>query len=466
MKRIFSFLLISFCISSINAQNRAKDSLKLLLQNEKTDTGRVLRLNELSFEYLESKPDTTMILALEALSLARQIGFEKGEAASLNRVGNAYRAFGNNYPKAMEIYLQALKLNEKINNRDGIQRNYTNIGVIFNLQGDYRQALQYFFKAKELVENNNKKSFSIIIGNIGASYSDLKIYDSARIYFFQSLDVATEVNYTRVIGGSLSDIGEVYFETRQNSLALEFYRLSIPYLKKADHYRGLSQTYLGLARVFEKNKQNDSALYYAKQSLLFANKVGVTIQVRDAGRFLSAYYRNMRIQDSAYFYQDITKAANDSLFSQQKSRQFQTLVFDEKLRQADIEAAELKDRKKRNHNLQYAAIALGLLTFIILFLLLSHSIIANQKLIRFLGVIALLIVFEFINLFIHPYLSHATNDSPLIMLLVMVCIAAFLVPVHHRMEKWISHRLVEKNKKIRLAAAKKTIARLENEQIN
>ena len=46
-------------------------------------------------------------------------------------------------------------------------------------------------------------------------------------------------------------------------------------------------------------------------------------------------------------------------------------------------------------------------------------------------------------------------------LVAMVCIAALLVPLHHRMEKRISHRLVEKNKKIRLEAAKKTIAKLE-----
>jgi hypothetical protein len=90
MKRIFSFLLLSICISSINAQNSVKESLKLLLQNEQTDTGRVLRLANLSFEYVESKPDTTMLLALEALTLARRIGFEKGEAVSLNRIGNAY----------------------------------------------------------------------------------------------------------------------------------------------------------------------------------------------------------------------------------------------------------------------------------------------------------------------------------------------------------------------------------------
>ena len=46
-------------------------------------------------------------------------------------------------------------------------------------------------------------------------------------------------------------------------------------------------------------------------------------------------------------------------------------------------------------------------------------------------------------------------------MLEMVCIAALLVPLQHHLEKWISHRLVEKNKKIRLAAAKKTIAKLE-----
>ena len=47
------------------------------------------------------------------------------------------------------------------------------------------------------------------------------------------------------------------------------------------------------------------------------------------------------------------------------------------------------------------------------------------------------------------------------MLLIMVCIASLLVPAHHRLEKWVTQALVEKNKKIRLAAAKKTIARLE-----
>jgi hypothetical protein len=47
------------------------------------------------------------------------------------------------------------------------------------------------------------------------------------------------------------------------------------------------------------------------------------------------------------------------------------------------------------------------------------------------------------------------------MLLSLVCIAALLVPWHHRLEKWTTQKLVEKNKQARLRAAKKTIEQLE-----
>ena len=81
--------------------------------------------------------------------------------------------------------------------------------------------------------------------------------------------------------------------------------------------------------------------------------------------------------------------------------------------------------------------------------------------IEFLGVVALLIVFEFLNLLLHPFLESITHHSPVLMLLALVCIAALLVPLHHKLEKWATTKLVEKNKLVRLAAAKKTIEKLE-----
>ena len=465
MKRILLFFFTGLSISISYAQTNARDSLKQLLQKEKTDTGRVLLLADLSFEYFESKPDTGMTLALEALSLANSIGFEKGKAISLNRIGNAYYVLGN-YPKSMEVLLQALKINERIHNSDGIQRNWGNIGLIYAEQEDYRHALVYYFKAKPVAEQlNNERSVSIISANIAEAYFNLKNLDSASLYAQQANNIALKINYSRIVGSSLNRLGIIHFERGQNNSALEHFMLSIPTTIEAKNNIQLSRTFLNIAKVFENLMQNDSLLFYSKKSLFLAKDGGFTKEVRDAGRFLTAYYRKINKPDSAFWYLDLTKIANDSLFSMQKQRQLQSLGFDEKLRQQEIATTELKNKEERKRNLQYAAIVVGLISFIILFFLLSRSIIVKEKFIKFFGIVGLLAVFEFINLYIHPYLDKWTNHSPFWMLAILICIGALLVPLHHKLEKWITKIMVEKNKKIRLAAAKKTIATLEGDPL-
>ncbi|MCX6225544.1 MAG: hypothetical protein NTV01_12475 [Bacteroidia bacterium] len=137
------------------------------------------------------------------------------------------------------------------------------------------------------------------------------------------------------------------------------------------------------------------------------------------------------------------------------------MTFEDELRQQQLTSEKIKAEEQRKQNLQYALIALGIVTFIILFLLLSRSFITSTKLIEFLGVLALLIVFEFLNLLMHPFLERVTNHAPLLMLSALVCIAALLIPLHHRVEKWSTAKLVENNRKIRLSMAKKTIEKLE-----
>ncbi len=52
----------------------------------------------------------------------------------------------------------------------------------------------------------------------------------------------------------------------------------------------------------------------------------------------------------------------------------------------------------------------------------------------------------------------------MLMLLALVFIAASLVPLPRKVIYWATDKLVEKNKQIRLAAAKKTIEQLEKEK--
>jgi hypothetical protein len=46
----------------------------------------------------------------------------------------------------------------------------------------------------------------------------------------------------------------------------------------------------------------------------------------------------------------------------------------------------------------------------------------------------------------HPFIGHLTHDSPAIMLLILVSIAAFLVPLHHNLEHWVKKKLVPEEK--------------------
>ena len=97
----------------------------------------------------------------------------------------------------------------------------------------------------------------------------------------------------------------------------------------------------------------------------------------------------------------------------------------------------------------------------IFLLIFSRTAVVGAKAIRNLSLIALLLFFEFINLLLHPFLDRVTNHSPLLMLLCMAAIAGLLIPLHHRMEHWITNMLVSKNNRVRLEAARRTIEELE-----
>ena len=389
-----------------------------MLQSKIEDTSRSLILSKLSGQLIYSNPDTALILAQQGLNLAKQINYINGEAIGLNQTASVFNITGN-YPKALELFLEALKKGEEIGNPLRIGASLVNIGSVYYYQGDYRIYTQ---QAYEL-----------------------------------SLSLA-DIDFT---GMALNNMGNIYAKMGQNVLSMEFYKSGLTNLIQAGNDDAICECSLGIANLFQKNGRGDSCLYYAKLSISTAKNAGFTKRILNASNFLSDYYKSVHNVDSAYIYLATTVAAKDSLFSQEKSRQIQNLSFTEMLRQQQIEAESTALKEERHINIQYAIIVIGLISFIIVFLLLTRSIIANEKWIEFLGILGLLLVFEFINLVIHPYISNATHHSPLWILLISVAIAGILVPLHHQAENWIIHKMVTKNKQLRLAAAKRIVSKLE-----
>ena len=460
MKKILALFSFAMIINMTNAQSAHKDSLKTQLSTYSgNDTSKALLLAELSKSYGQSFADSSLIFAMEGYIISKKNHFPKGEQENLNRMGTAYTHLGD-YSQALKDLLQSLKINEKIKNGQGEIANFNNIGGIYTEQGDYQKSLEYLYKAKYLSEILNTPS-PIILVNIGENYYYLKRYDSAKIFAQLANNMAMNIDLYRVVGNSYKIMGDISFETNQNNLALEYYRLAIPYLFKSTNFIVLSSCYNGMAKAFENSENIDSALYYGRQAYAIAKNKGFAKQLLDASSFFSSFYRRHRNSDSLIFYMDVAKVVTDSLFSKQKLNELHSLAFDEKIRQQELQIEDEKLKEDRRYNLQLAAILIVLITFIILFFILSRTIIVKTKFIEFFGVLGLLAVFEFINLFIHPYLVGITNDSPILMLGILIVIGGILVPFHHKLEKWITQVIVEKNKRIRLNAARKTIAKLE-----
>jgi predicted RND superfamily exporter protein len=188
-----------------------------------------------------------------------------------------------------------------------------------------------------------------------------------------------------------------------------------------------------------------------------AKKAGINEGISTVAEVLRKIYTHTIKKDSIIYYAQLQIDYKDSVNNQRKQSEFQNLTFAHQLRVIDEQVKALEVKEQRKQNLQYALIAISIILFIILFLLLSRSLITNLRVIQFLGIVALLIVFEFLNLLLHPLLERITHHSPVLMLLALVCIASLLIPLHHRLEKWAIQKLVMKNKQARLLAAKKTI---------
>jgi hypothetical protein len=163
-----------------------------------------------------------------------------------------------------------------------------------------------------------------------------------------------------------------------------------------------------------------------------------------AAAFLESFYKKNNNIDSAYAYLSLSQALHDSINSKDRIRQSQIISSNEQLRQTELAEQKLKAKKERQQQLQLLFIGIFIPAFFLMTLLLSRRKI-HVRVIKFLGVISLLILFEYLTLLLHPYVADKTNHTPIVELLIFVAIAAILIRAHHRIEQWFIDKLINRS---------------------
>lgn len=454
IKKIPVFILL-FISNYVYAQNKIADSLLIEIANAKADTSRVRLIGEILYKTNSLSQNDRIAYSKKILDLAVKQNEKILESIITAELGYILAINGNKL-QGSELAFNALEIAEKHQNKLALGIIYQDLAICF--KDDKVKYKEFLFKA--LPNSEAAKDY----GNLNATLSTLsKFYyeenkmDSALYYSQRAYEITISINDEQALPTNLIQLAKIqYYYLNNKGIAFEYMRKAMDTKFGKENSDIFVNVMVNMARLFNNDGQQDSALFYTNKAAARLNNARFVASL-DVYDLYKKIYTKIN-SDSALKYYRIYETVKDSIDKMSDVQQQQLLSI-----KKEIEMG--KDQEQRNQNIQFALIALGIVSFIILYLLLSHSFITNTKVIEFFGVIALLIVFEFLNLFLHPYLVKFTDHSPVMMLLILVCLAAILVPLHHRVEKWATKKLVEKNKQVRLANAKKTIRLLSDEKL-
>jgi tetratricopeptide (TPR) repeat protein len=302
----------------------------------------------------------------------------------------------------------------------------------------------YQLKATEVYEKLlDTLSVANNLINTGVSYRELNEFDSARRCFNQSFELSLRSKNEENTSAIYLNLGIISLKMKQNDLGISYCRLALPYFKAANNHLFLSSIYNVLGDLFDSTGRRDSAFYYSRLGYYYAREMGSPQLLLFSTKQLSLLFKESNRPDSAFIYYEMAMNTKDSLTGQEKQKQVQALTYNEQLRQMDIAKQKREEAAARNRHLELAAIAIFIPLFLFAVMLLGRKKVKSRT-VEFLGVLALLFLFEFIVLFVHPYIGHWTHESPVWMLLILVAVAAILIPLHHRSETWIKKKLETK----------------------
>jgi two-component system, NtrC family, sensor kinase len=348
------FFLTAFIICSLQcyAQNKTIDSLSIVLQSAKEDTGKVKILNWLAYLFRSNDPDTAIYFANTAIALATRINDETGiinaylykgiatknlgnfeEALKNNRyalsvcdqllasdkkidrsailklkagtysgMGNIYEEQGN-YTEALENNLAALKIRQETGDKAGLAASYNNIGNIYGDQGNYPEALKNHFAALKIKEETgDKKSIGNSYNNIGSLYYNHRDYDQALKYHAAALKLRQEIGDKSGIASSYNNIGIVYDDKGDHTQALKYHFASLKIAEEIGDKQGIALSYSNIGLVSLHRGDNTEALKYFQVYLKISEEIEDTGSITDAYINIGNVNIKMKNNDAASIY--------------------------------------------------------------------------------------------------------------------------------------------------------------------
>jgi tetratricopeptide (TPR) repeat protein len=391
------FFLKNIAFSQFSSEVQKKiDSLGTVIKQNPWSIGAASSYVALSDILYLSNVDTVIPLCKAALAITNEYqktatadnknAILKIRALALNNIGYVYNDYGST-AKALENYIQGLKIRESISDKKGIAESLNNIGLICKNQGNIDKALEYYQKSLAIrKETLDKSGIANVLMNMAVLYDKQGDDSLALEYYLSSLKIYEELENKTGIANIDYNLGVIYYNKGDLQSAKDYYYKSLTSREDIGDKKGMASTLYSIAKIELELNNVSGAKKLALKSSQLANELGFPASIMNASNLLYKIYNKEQNWKEALRMHEMYTQMRDSVFSEENTqmavRAEMNYEFDKKEAVAKIE----EDKKQalalaetRKQKIVIYAITTGLTLLLILAIVIFRSLRINQQ---------------------------------------------------------------------------------------
>ncbi|MEQ8241688.1 MAG: tetratricopeptide repeat protein [Cyclobacteriaceae bacterium] len=331
----------------------------------------------------------------KSYKLADSVGQRGRAGIILNNIGGIYFRY-NNYPKALEYYIKALESQKLTNDQQAISMCFANMGLVYSSIGDSLKAIQFYDSALQI-----KKEIGDFGGLANAYYNIGTIYGEggqedlpiALDLFRKSFKINKQLGDKMAYAYDHASIGIMLQKLKRLDSSLWYYNKALEIQTEIQDEFGVAITNYNIATLYDDMEDYVQARKYAQKVIDISDSIKYFEMIKDGALIMMEIEEGTGNKAKAYDYAKILISAQDSLYSEEKSREIGRLesqyeldksLYENQLKESENQLlkkeADTKQQQLELQSIILVAVIVLLLVFVGFAILLRRRSLERQKL--------------------------------------------------------------------------------------
>jgi signal transduction histidine kinase len=320
------FVVLILGFNAIGQTN--SDSLLAIWEDEsQSDSIRISCFEDYILnDIIYSHPDSAIRLADQLFNFSRERNNHRGLGISYYLKGKAFYIIGVE-ALALDFFQQSLKLNEEIENSEGVANCLNSLGLIYHYQGNMERALEYFNDCARIREDiQDLEGMANVLLNMGTAYHAKGDSANGMDYWNQSLRLSTEIDDKAGMARSLGNIG-ISHERANKEKSLYYYSRSLKLFEELGNDLGILNNLLNIGRLHRIHKDYTKALEFCIEAVELAKDRNILPEQREGCECLYSTYKELGKEGLALQYLEKISELNLVLSAKETSKLLLQMEF-------------------------------------------------------------------------------------------------------------------------------------------